>query len=352
MNSKFSLLALVTAAIFLSSCQTTPIWKDDDQPSGTDSWDSIEYKSEAAIHGLFATDFELYVASENSFARLNSNLDIIEKRLFPISNAITALSDNSFVRLATNSQNRQVVEFHLARNGSEVHRILVDTLPVPAGNSLEIETLANSIGAFSYDGTLFLMAAKVLPARHYSLFLFSIQQNPSHDSFVSVKMVKRIDLTNLDANADGVIKSMRFHNGNFYVATQQGAWRITPAGAATQSFSQWKEDSFIWQGDLYMTGTVDFDLDKSTDNGLTWKREDFGSELRQVVVADTSIFTQIVTGKAFQLMPKDFRKAKDIVYPPGTNTASSFFYGLVYFNGRYYFSIDKSIFATDLVPTE
>lgn len=343
---------MVTAVIFLASCQTTPIWKDDEQPDGIDRWDSIEYKSEAVIHGLFATDFELYVASENSFARLNSNLDIIEKRLLPISNAITALSDNSFVRLATNTQNRQVVEFHLARNGSEIFKVLVDTLPAPAGNSLEIETLSNSIGAFSNDGTLFLMAAKVLPARHYSLFLFSIQQNPSHNSFVSVKMVKRIDLTDLDANADGVIKSMKFQNGNFYVATQQGAWRITPAGATTKPFLQWKEDCFAWQGDLYMTGTVDFDLDKSTDNGLTWNREDFGSELRHVEVADTSIFTQIVTGKPFQLMPKDFKKAKNIVYPAGTNTATSFFYGLVYFNDRYYFSIDKAIYATDQIPTE
>ncbi len=351
MKSKLAPAALLAISLLLFSCQR-PLIVDDDQPDGNTQWELVDYKSDAYIQGLYATPFELYVISENSFARLNSNLEIIEKRAFPVANSIPALSDNTFVRLATNAQNRQVVEFHLANNGSEIFKVLTDTLPTPPGNSLDIETLANSLGTFSADGTLFLMAAKVLPARYYSLFLFDIQQNIQHNAFVSVKMIKRIDLTNLDANANGVIKSMRFRNGNFYVATQQGAWRITPAGVATQQFMQWKEDCFSWLGDLYMTGTVDYDLDKSIDNGLSWERVNIGSGLRHVTVADTSIFTQEVPGKFFSLMPKDFKKAKTIVYPTGTMPNTAVFYGLCYFNDRYYFSIDKDIYVTTMISTE
>lgn len=350
MNSRFAPATLLALFTLLAACQR-PLIVDDDQPAGGAQWELVDFKSEAYVQGLFATPYELYVISENSFARLDANLDIIEKRAFPVANSIPALSDNTFVRLTTNAQNRQVVEFHLARNGAEIHKVLVDTLPVPSGSFLDVETLANSLGAFSVDGTRFLMAAKVLPDRYYALFLFDIQQNVPHNSFVSVKMVKRIDLADLDANVDGTIKNITFVNGNFYLATQQGAWRITPAGVATKPFAQWKEDCFDWLGDLYMTGTVDYDLDKSIDNGLSWERVNFGSELRHVTVADTLIFTQLVPGKPFGLMPKDFKKAKPIVYPTGTALNTSLFYGLAYFNGRYYFSIDKDIYATGKVKT-
>lgn len=301
---------------------------------------------------MHATAFEIYLITENAFARLNSELAVIEQRTLPLSNSIPALSDNTFVRLTTNDQNRQVIEFRLARNGDETFRVLVDTLPAPAGNSLEIETYANSIGAFSTDGTRFLMAAKALPARYYSLFLFDIQQNLQHNAFVSVKMIKRIDLADLDANADGVVKSIRFVNGNFYVATQQGGWRITPAGEAVKKFSQWKEDCFSWLGDIYMTGVVDFDLDKSIDNGLSWERVNIGSALRHVTVADTMVFTQEVPGKPFALMPKDFKQAKAIAYPDSIDLAASLFYGMVYFQGRYYVSIDRNIYAATAISAK
>ncbi|MBI1228397.1 MAG: hypothetical protein GC192_24395 [Bacteroidetes bacterium] len=351
MNSKFGLAMLIALVFLCHSCQR-PLIVDDDTSSTDAAWELVDYKANAYIQGLYATPFELYVVTENTFARLDADLEIIEKREFPISTSLPAISDNTFVRLTTNAQNRQVVEFNLARNGSEIFRVLADTLPAPPGNSLDIENLANVFGAFSSDGTLFLMAARVLPARYYSLYLFDIKQNVQHNSFVSVNMFKRIDLTDLNANVDGVIKSITFQNGNFYVASQQGAWRITPAGEAVKKFAQWKEDCFAWHGDLYMTGTVDYDLDKSIDNGLAWERVNLGSELRHVAIADTTIFTQEVTGKYFSVMPKDFKKAKPIVYPSGISLNTSLFYGVVFFNDRYYFGIDKGIYATDKIKID
>ncbi|MCU0345447.1 MAG: hypothetical protein MUC59_00800 [Saprospiraceae bacterium] len=352
MNARFFFAALIAATMFITSCQTTPFWEDDDPSSGGIQWDTVGLTMSPKILGLHATPFELYAISENSFARLNSNLELIERRTLPISNAIPALNDNSFARLTVNDQNRQVVEFRLTRNPDEIFRLLVDTLSAPAGNTLEIEELANAIGAYSTDGTQFLMASKVLPARYYSLHLFSVQQNFQNNTFASIKLVKRMDLPELEASADGVIKSIKFVSGNFYLASQQGAWRITPAGIATRIFSQWKEDCFSWQGDLYMTGTVDYDLEKSIDNGLDWERVNIPTDLRHVAVADTFVFTQTLPGKVFQLMPSDFKVAKDITYPSAADPSSSFFYGLVEFNKRFYFSIDNSIYFTDQIVVD
>jgi hypothetical protein len=354
MNSKFFPAALLCAILF-AACQTTPPWKDDEAPDGGIQWDSIDFRMEPYVQGLLATPFELYVVSENSFARLSTELDVVERRPFLLpskSNSLPAISENTLARLTTNAQGRQVVEFHLARNATQVHNLLVDTLSVAAGNSLEIESFNTPVGAFSSDGTLFLMPAKVLPARTYSLYLFEVRQNFQHNAFEAIKMIKRIDLPDLSANADGVIKAVKFLNGNFYLTSQQGAWRITPVGNATKVRPAWKEDCFTYQGDLYMTGTFEFDLDKSIDNGLTWERVNIGTDMRHVVVADTMLFTQEVPGKIFSVMPKDFKKAKEITYPSVANPVSSAFYGLVYFEDRYIFSMDKWLFAAEKVVVD
>ncbi len=353
MNSKF--FPAMVIAILFAACQTTPPWKDDEAPDGGIQWDSIDFRMEPYVQGLLATPFELYVVSENSFARLSTNLDVVERRPFLLpskSNSLPAISENTLARLTTNAQGRQVVEFHLARNATQVHNLLVDTLSVAAGNSLEIESFNTPVGAFSSDGTLFLMPAKVLPARTYSLYLFEVRQNFQHNAFEAIKMIKRIDLPDLSANADGVIKAVKFLNGNFYLTSQQGAWRVTPVGNATKVRPAWKEDCFTYQGDLYMTGTFEFDLDKSIDNGLTWERVNIGTDMRHVVVADTMLFTQEVPGKIFSVMPKDFKKAKEITYPSVANPISSAFYGLVYFEDRYIFSMDKWLFAAEEVAVD
>jgi hypothetical protein len=77
-----------------------------------------------------------------------------------------------------------------------------------------------------------------------------------------------------------------------------------------------------------------------------------GTDLRQVVVADTTIFTQIVPGAVFNVVPSDLERKKPITFPSLANPSSSVFYGLVYFEDRYFFSMDKWIFATDKVVTD
>ena len=141
MHSNLAPAAFLAVALSLASCQRPLIVDDDNGPEA--QWDRVDFTSETYIQGLWATPFELYVISENSFSRLNSNLDIIEKRALPIGNGIPAMSDNTFVRLTTNAQNRQVIEFNLARSASEILRILVDTLPAPPGNTLDVELFAN-----------------------------------------------------------------------------------------------------------------------------------------------------------------------------------------------------------------
>jgi hypothetical protein len=139
------------------------------------------------------------------------------------------------------------------------------------------------------------------------------------------------------------------------VATEEGAWRITPSGNAARIFHQWKLDCFAYKGDLYMPGFDNFNLDKSIDNGLEWERVNLSSELRQAVVLDTAILTQETNGLEFKLMPSSFTKAKRIAYPPSVDDLqrnSAIFYGAAFYVGKYFFSLDREIYYTDRIVEE
>lgn len=347
-------IGLFTSLLLLAvSCQK-PLFPDKKEDKNKAKWETLDYNSERLIQHLHATPFEFYVITENQFARFDAELQLLEKRPLDVSHGVRgvpAMSDNTFARLTIDQETRQVVEFHLARNPTQIIRILADSLASPGDDHLEIEFLARSIGAFSSDGTLFLLPAKVFPGRHYAFFMFEITQNTPHNAFVSINLIRRIDLPELRADFSNLV-NMRFLDGNFYLTSREGAWRLTPSGQVKKLHSQWSRDIFAWDGNLYLTGLNSFDLHESQDHGLTWKRLNINSDLKMVETAGDLIFTQEVLGNPYLLMPADFLKAKNIVYPKDASTDFSTYFSVAFFNGRYYFSIERNIFSTQEIIVE
>ena len=353
MNLYPMLAPLGLICLFALSCQR-PFLADDDVVSKA-NWDAIEVGSERLILGLHATPFEWYAISENEFFRFDSDNKLLEKR--PLQRnagvlGVPVLSDNTFVRITTNDDAKQVIEFHLARNPSEIHSILTEGLKAPSDNFMEVETLGtNNLGAFSPDGTLLMLPATVLPDLHYALLIFQIQHNTAHSSFSSVEMVKRVNLEDLSSDLNK-LKSIRFIDGNFYVTSQEGAWRITPSGNKEKIFTQWMIDAFPWKGDSYMTGLNPYDLHKSEDNGLNWKSLDQNSELKIVTNANELLFTQSAPSLVYQLMDAGLMKAKDIILPNGHSPQEAIYYGVMFFKGKYYFSMDRDVYTTTEIVVE
>jgi hypothetical protein len=352
MNPKlwFPLFSLVLCFI---GCQR-PLITDDDQTAQDAVWDKLNFQSERLIQGILATPFELYAITENEFSRFNSDLQLLEKRPLPMNHGVRGqpvLSENTFVRLTTDSEARQVVEFHLTRNGSQKINILADSLRSPSDDFLEVEIFARRLGAFSSDGSLFLLPVKVFPGRHYAFFLMEIVQNPAHNAFLSVNVEKRIDLEELNADEFNLV-NIRFLNGNFYVTSQEGAWRITTNGNVERLFSQWMLDFFGQQDTLYVTGYNSFDLHRSTDNGLNWTRLNQITDLKMVETAGEHVFSHIVLGTPLQMASEDFVTTKDIIYPSDASANPSVYYGTAFFTGKYFFCIDRSIYFTEEVLTK
>lgn len=353
MNPQFPKLLLLMLCIFSFSCQK-PLFPDDDGPISKADWKAIDFQCERQILGLHATPFEWYAITENQFFRFDGEDGLLEIRPLPTESGVKgvpALSDNAFFRMTLSQGNRQVIEFHHARNPASSVLFPVDSLERDAGTFLEVEFLSRQLGAFSGDGTLFLLPVKVLPQRNYAFYLFEIQQQSAQNAFASIKLAKRINIPGMDAELAN-LKSTRFLDGNFYVASAVGAWRISPAGQALQIFPQWMLDFFSLKGTLYATGLNSFDLHKSADNGLTWERLNQNSEVKYAETADTLVFSETTLGNRYQVVSADFKKARDIEHPADAPTDPSVFYSVVFFGGRYYFSMDRKVFSISQIITK
>ena len=345
---------LILVSLFISACQR-PFLADPEVATGA-KWELVDQEFERTILAVHATPFEWYIISENQFARFDTDNKLLELRSLARKSGvlgIPALTDNTFVRLTTNDDAKQVVEFHLTRNPAEIHSILTDDLAGPADSFVEVTTRAHRLGAFSSDGTIFLLPIEVLPDRHFALLLFEVLHDPSHTSFTSIKVVKRIDLTDLSTDLVK-LNSIRFLNGNFYVTSQEGAWRITPSGSAERIFpkAQWMLDVFTWQGDLYITGINTFDLHQSTDNGLTWERLNQNSALKLVTNANEKLFTQGAPGLVCQMVSDDFLNAETMILPEGYSPLDAIYYGAFFFEDKYYFSMGREVYFTEEVVVE
>ncbi len=349
-------LAFLSILLLLSACQK-PLFDDDgsgDNGPSQGDWDIVDYESERPILNLFATPFQLYAITENEFARFGFENELIEKRTLPVSNGvkgIPALSDNIFMRLTTTSSVNQTIEFHLTRNPTEVVKFVADSLKDSTDNHLEIDFLARRLGAFKDDGTQFLLPAKIFSnqGNYYVFFLLGFQLNPAHDEFIAVEVDKRIDVPELSADFGNIV-NIRFIDGNYYVSTKEGAFRITPDGAYTRIFPQWMLDFFPFDGNIYVTGINTFDLHESTDNGETWTRLNQNSTLKMVEAVGDHLFTHEVQGHVFKWVNNDLLNTREIDFHENIDTENvSNFYALAYFNEKYYFNVGREIYFTDAI---
>ncbi|MEO1259167.1 MAG: hypothetical protein AAFZ15_10240 [Bacteroidota bacterium] len=353
MNNKLFWPTFLCFCLFSTfSCQR-PFLSDDDVSSKA-NWEKVGFTAERPIRGIHATPFEWQIITENEFVRFDGENELQEIRPLSTNSGVLgspALSDNTFVRLTTNDDAKQELEFHLARNPSEIHKLLVDSLAGPTDDFVEVEFQARQVGVFSDDGTIFLLPVKVLPGRHYVLLMFQVLHNVPHTSFTSVEVIKRINLVELSTDLPR-LNALRFVNGNFYVTSQEGTWRITPSGNVEQLFTQWMIDVFPFQGDIYITGLNSFDLHQSTDNGINWERLNQNSELKFVTNANEILFTQAASGLVYQTVDDDLLKAQNIVFPNDYSPQDVVYFGNIFFAGKHYFALDRAIYLTETIVVE
>jgi hypothetical protein len=357
--SKLSLLALLfalvlpfTSCIPLTDKVVSPADNPDDYP-----WKPIGIVSaNLPIRGIHATPFELYFISNNFLFRLDDKLALLEKRLLPTDRSFFGapmLSDNVFVRVTQNSSNDAVFEFNMARNPQVVKKIaaseLVDTARRESFVPEAVYDQTLQPGCFSADGTKLLLVGSINSTKVFAIIV-DIQLDFTATNFTRISVLKRVELPDLLSKK---LESVRFVNGNFYIATQNGGYRVTPAGEVKKVFNHWALDFFAIGNTLYSSPYSAYDFHTSIDSGLTWKRG-APSELKYVDVVNNRIFTKTSRGVSYaNLGDSTFTKQLKIKYNPDLfiNTREAVDYHIRYFKGKYFMNDGAKIYAVDSVRT-
>ena len=349
---------LLFVFLLLPACQLPPL----DTPEDRKTYEAIAFGSPRILLDLHASASELYAISGSDFYRFDSSYNVIAE--IPLDDdhgdiGVPALSDNIYSRVKFDANGQEILEFLLPRNPTAVRRFNLSDLAQADDNALLMYRTARTIGAFDEDEEQFVLPVRVLaqPTNYTAFLFFEIRQNPTLSDFLNLAYAKRVDIPDLAAN-DNTITSIRFIDEAYFVATEEGAFRITPEGTVTRLFFQRMTDFFPLNGTIYATGFNDADLHRSFNKGLTWERvsNSTQSKLKHVEKEGDYLFTQRVRGFAYDVAdPADngLERVLDINYPDDFPlTQFDKFYGVAYFNGRYHFSVDTDIYHTGEIVTE
>jgi hypothetical protein len=303
------------------------VWQQINEINATDS----------QIRSIYATPLELYLTSDSYLYRLDTSLNLLEKRILtPIDRSPyrrTLMSGSTFSRLYQGATGAYTLEFRHMRNSQVVKRFttaeLVDTIQ---RETFDMETNLRQFGCYNTGGTQFLLPGRLLPANKPYVLILDIGLSYSPDDITSIKVAKRVALPNLNIDK---FESFRYLNGNFYIATLEGGYRITPDGIVKKLFNNWAKDFFAIGDKIYATGFGDFDFQTSTDNGLTWKRS-VPSSLKYVETINGKAFSHTLSSNPFALADSSLTKALPIKYNPDMTFTNVADFDIAYFKGKYF----------------
>ena len=341
-----------------ASASCVPIVKDKDDPITNPTtnpdvaWDPLSKISpELLVKSMHSTPTELHILTNNQLYRLDVNLNVLEKRDLAADRQIYGTpicADNTFLRITQGNNNMQVVEFHLMNNKSVVKKFFTSELVDATQNeSFLIDVVGRTPGAYSTDGTKFFMPGVVYPAYKPTVMIFDVILNAQNTDFTTLKLAKRVEIKVSDLSTDGKIESCRFLKGNFYLATKDGGFRITPDGQLKKLFNFWTGDFFEKDGKIYANGT-DFnpaDFNVSMDNGVTWQKVGVAGELRFVETVNNIVFSQKNRNLPYDLTDAALTKVKPILYVNDFKEKSDNYYDIEFFQSKYYISVGNQIFT-------
>lgn len=346
---RYLTLVLLTISFFSCRKQTVVV-----QP--TNPWVEIPNLSlNSTINRLHATADEMLIGTVDNFARMSSAGTIIERRTLDVEKGVFGrpiLSEKVFARVLKNVENNRELQFHLVKSVNQIFRI-TDREIAEDGEFIIFEELNNaySTGAFNEDATQFLYAARSLNPQEtqYVFFLFDINLNTTQTQFQSVEIAHRVDIpSSLLGSEASMITNVRFFDGNYYVSTLSGAYRIQPNGEWQQIFSHWIWDIFEFDGKLYSTGFYENQFYSSEDSGQNWDFANTNSPLRKVEVTGDKIFGQNQLGLPYQLATEDFTTLQEISYNSNFfDDEPTAYQAIEFFQGKYYISVHKRLYAVD-----
>jgi hypothetical protein len=338
--SFFSLIFLFDSCLPLVDKPVVPVASEAD-------WLPLSvFSAQQNIKTVHATPFELYFLSNDQFFRLDANQKLIEKRPLATDRQLfgtPVLSDNTFLRISQGADNKQILEFHLTRNPASVRKIIATNYADTARReSFDIDFEGRTPGAYSSDGTKYFLPGIIRPSYKPVVLILDIKLDGRSNEFVDISLVKRVEITGLATEKK--IEACRFINGNFYLATKDGGFRITPQGDVKKLFSHWTYDFFAAGTKIYSTGFNSYDFQISADNGNTFQRSSAQSPIKFVETANGKVFSQTQRIKPYEMADSTLLSVKPILYNSSFTFTPDPDYEIDFFQGNYYINLAKNVY--------
>ncbi len=322
-------------------------------------WNQLEdYLNNTNIRLLHASPTELYILSDDEFARINLDNELVEKRRFELPFAFSgrpALSDDSFYQLIRNDSLKLELNFHLTKNPDALYKIKIEDYMQSGDSGFLEEGLARNTGTYNSTGTQFIIPVIQVPDSYYAFFLFDINLNGAKTEIISIDLAARINV-DLPAYA-GNLNNVKFIDGNFYATSLDGAVRINPStGSYVKIFEEWMLDFFKHEDKIFATGFGN-QLFVSSDNGQTFESVDLSDinqpyQLEMIELENELLLSQQAVGFPFSLIEPDFSSGKRILLNSDFTEDFSAYQDIEYFNGRYYLPVFKELYYTSELLTE
>ncbi len=308
-----------------------------------------DYSNNTNIRLLHATSTELYILSDDEFARLNLDNELVEKRKLELPfdfQGRSAISDHSFHQLIFNDSLKLEINFHLTKNQDQIYKIKIEDYKESGDAAFLTEGEQRNTTTYNDDGAQFAIPFIQIPNSHYTLFLFDINLNATNTAFESIELAKRINIEDFPAAA-GNLNSLKYIDGFYYMTSLHGAIRINSAtGDYEKIFTDWILDVFKYEGSIYATG-FDNRLYISQNNGLSFESVDLGEnppKMQLIEVINKEITSQQAIGFPFNIIDSEFTASNPLLLNEDFPEDFSAYQDLEYFNGNYYLPVFKELY--------
>jgi len=312
-------------------------------------WDDVlGFQVNTPIKTMYTDGIQLNMAADDEFLRISSSNTLAERRPLPLPYRFfnrPTMGKFCFSRIVRKeAQGNPIVEIRMNNNANFVLDLDFSTLGGVANPSVFPEEDSRYSCAFNDDGDILMVPGVNISENRHDFYLIRLNFDATGNTIVS-HTVTEVSIPELPA-AFGSISHVEFINGNFYVVSLDGSFRVTPSGGQLKLFQTHLWDYFNSGGRFYAVDRGSR-IYESVDNGVSWEEIDEEVRVQQVETVGSYVLTHQAVGFPFTIASDDFKSTNELLLNADFPQDFAAYRQVLLFDGKFFMSVQKRLYCTD-----